>query len=82
MIIPLIKKRNKPKVNNVIGIVRISRIGFKKVLRNDKTKATINAAGTPESLTPESNSAVINTARAETSILRNQFFMIQKCFPK
>lgn len=80
--IPLITKRNKPKVNKVTGMVRMSRMGLKNVLRKDKTNATIKAADTPEISTPESNSAVISTARAETRILINQFFMIQKCFPK
>lgn len=82
MMIPLITKRNKPKVNKVTGMVRIRRIGLKNVFKNDNTNATIKAADTPEISTPESNSAVISTARAETRILINQFFIVQKCFPK
>ncbi len=68
-------KRNKPNVKIVTGIVRMRRIGFRKVFKNDKTKATINAAGTPEIFTPDNNSAVMSTDRADTSILTNQFFM-------
>ena len=79
MMMLLIAKRNNPKVNKVIGMVRIRRIGLRKVFKNDKTKATITAAGTPEISTPDKISAVINTARADTKILTNQFFMFQKC---
>jgi hypothetical protein len=52
------------------------------VFKKDKTKATIKAAGTPEILTPDNNSAVMSTDRADTSILTNQFFMFRNCFLK
>ena len=79
MIMLLIASRNRPKVIKVMGMVRMSRTGLRNVFKNDKTKATINAAGTPEISTPGKISAVINTARADTKILTNQFFMFRKC---
>jgi hypothetical protein len=82
MIIPLMTNKNKPKVKSVTGMVRMRRIGFRKVFKKDKTKATIKAAGTPEILTPDNNSAVMSTDRADTSILTNQFFMFRNCFLK
>jgi hypothetical protein len=39
-------------VKIVIGIVKISRIGFRKVFKNAKAKATINAAEKLPTSTP------------------------------
>ena len=43
MIIALITNKNNPSVSNVTGIVRKIKIGFKKVFKSPKTKATTNA---------------------------------------
>ena len=39
-----ITNKNKPRVNNVAGIVSITNKGFKKVLSNPNTTATIIAS--------------------------------------
>ncbi len=53
-----ITKVNRPKVIIVTGRERIKRIGFTKIFKAAKTKATIKATLNEETVTPERRYAV------------------------
>ena len=59
-----ITNKNNPKVNNVIGKVRITNIGFTIRFRIDKTTATIIAVVYESTCTPLSIFAITTTAIA------------------
>lgn len=69
--------KKNPKVNTVIGIVRIVSIGFTILFKKANTTATNKADKSSSSVTPGNNRATKNTATAETIILRIKL-MLQK----
>ena len=70
-------KTNKksPNEKSVIGMVKISKTGFRKAFKNDKTSATINAAENPETCTPGTKYATITTEKAVISKRKKKFFI-------
>lgn len=66
----LITKRKKPSVKNVIGIVKIVKIGLTTVFKKANTTATKSALIKSVTCTPGNNQAVNNTATADTSIFK------------
>ena len=73
----LITNKNNPKVIMVTGNVRITRIGFIKILSNPKTIATIIEVEKSATETPGIKCAIINTKIEVMSILITRFI---KCF--
>ena len=73
MINALTTNKNKPKVNIVIGKVKIIKIGFTKTFKTAKTKATINGVVRElSSETPGKSFAMIITAIA----VRTNFIIV------
>lgn len=73
MINAFITNKKKPKVKNVIGIVKIVKIGFTTAFKKANTTATKMAAKKPLISIPGNNFAVITTATAETKIFTTNF---------
>ena len=71
----LIIKRNKPNVRIVTGKVRMTKIGFTKRFKTDRTIATIKAPRYPLTDTPFNNSASAKTASAFKSSLIISFIV-------
>lgn len=69
IISPLMIKIKSPKVRIVNGKVKISKIGFNKVLTIPNTTETIKAVKNPSTYTPFKIYAVTNTAKAFISRL-------------
>ena len=67
--------KNNPKVNTVIGSVKITKIGFIKRFNNDKTTDTIIAVVYPSTWTPGKTCAKINTANADNKSLSISFIL-------
>lgn len=65
----LITNKNKPKETTVIGRVRNTNRGFKKILSRIITKETIIASDIPLTDTPGINEAIKKIARASDIIL-------------
>ena len=74
--IALITKRNNPRVIIVIGIVRITKIGFTRKRNNAITTATMIAETYPSTATPGSNFANKTTASAVNNTLISVFIYI------
>jgi len=68
----LITSRKSPKVIIVIGIVKATRMGFKKAFKRANTKATITAVFASEIVTPGKNFAARKAATAVMMILNNK----------
>jgi hypothetical protein len=73
----LITNKNKPKVINVTGNVRITNIGFIKRFSNPKTIATITAVPKLATCTPVKKLAINNTKAAVTRSLSNIFIFFE-----
>ena len=73
IIMALITNKNKPKVINVTGNVRITNIGFIKRFNNPKTTATITAVPKVVTTTPGRKLAINKTSAAVTRSLSNNF---------
>ena len=69
----LMTKRNNPRVIIVIGIVKITRIGFTIKLSNANTTATIKAASKPATFTLGKKCTKSITIPAVTKSLINNF---------
>ena len=75
----LITNKNRPRVRNVIGNVRMTRMGFKIAFSNPKTMATMMAPVNPATFTPGRNFAKTTTATAVSNILMIKFIIINIC---
>ena len=71
----LITNKNKPKVINVTGNVKITNIGFIKRFSNPKTTATITAVAKLATCTPDKRLAINKTRTAVTRSLSNNFIV-------
>lgn len=80
IITALITNKNKPKVINVTGNVRITNIGFIKRFNNPKTTATITAVPKLATCTPVKKLAINNTKAAVTRSLSNSFIIFDLKF--
>lgn len=69
----LMTNKNNPKVRMVIGMVRITKIGFTIKRNKEITIATMIAETKPSTTTPERKLAKITTATAVSSTLRIDF---------
>ena len=75
MIHALMTNKNNPNVTMVIGIVKITRIGFTIKLSSPNTMATIRAATNPVTSTPGRKCAKSITIPAVTISLINKFIL-------
>ena len=71
----LITNKNKPKLSMVIGIVRITSIGFTIKRNREITTATMIAETKPSTVTPDKILARITTATAVSKTLRIDFIV-------
>lgn len=65
--------KNNPNVNNVIGSVNSTKMGFTKKLSNAKTTATVRAVVNSSTITPFITFAKSSTKPAVINILSNSF---------
>lgn len=72
--------KNSPNVNNVIGRVNNTKIGFTKKLSNAKTTATVNAVVNSSTITPFMTFAKSSTKPAVINILSNSFIFFDLNF--
>ena len=77
MIHALITSKNNPNVTIVMGMVRITKMGFKMAFNNAKTTATMMAAVKPLTATPGKKCANNTTIPAVISSLMIRFIMIR-----
>lgn len=76
IIIALITSKNSPKVTKVTGNVRITKIGFIKILSNPSTTATIRDVVNPATCTPVMKWAINKTSADVIRILTNNFIVL------
>lgn len=62
----------------VIGIVRITKIGFTRTFKIASTPATINAVRKPSTWAPGSTEAQINTATADSIRRIKKLFIVDQ----
>lgn len=76
IITALITNKKRPSVIRVTGIVKKTRIGFKKVFNNANTTATISAVVKLSTEIPGRKCAKTNTTTVEIKSLMSRFMII------